>query len=143
MNNSTNPKRAHPKPGQSLGRFPQGFIAELDAPASDFVELGPIEAQSPSAGAESSPSTQRGTAVFRLKASPTSAVKLAADFTGWAKRPLDLILGEGDTWEITVALPPGRYAYRFLVDNEWYDDPQCAQREANPFGTFNAVIEVS
>ena len=70
-------------------------------------------------------------------------MKLVADFTGWDKRPLDLTQAEKGVWRLTVALPPGRYAYRFLVDGEWCDDPSCQHCEPNPFGTRNAVIEVA
>ena len=42
-------------------------------------------------------------------------------------------------WEITVALPPGQHSYRFIVDGEWRDDPECKLRVPNPFGGQNMV----
>ncbi len=32
---------------------------------------------------------------------------------------------------------------RFLVDNEWRDDPECTLRVPNPYGSENAVRKVS
>lgn len=91
---------------------------------------------------DSSPVRQQEPARFRLEAPKAGMVKLVADFTGWDQRPLELRSADGGTWELTVSLPPGRYAYRFIVDGEWCDDPECQECEVNPFGTHNAVIEV-
>ncbi len=46
-------------------------------------------------------------------------------------------------WSVSVALPAGNYQYRFLVDGEWRDDPECGQRAPNPFGSQNMVRIVS
>lgn len=87
-------------------------------------------------------SDQNGMAEFYLDAPTAGAVKLIADFTNWEKHPLELSADASGVWHATVMLPPGRYGYRFLVDGQWHDDPNCTQSEANPFGTFNAIIEV-
>jgi len=80
---------------------------------------------------------------FSLAAPSAGSVKLAADFTDWEKSPLDLIKSEDGFWFAIVPLLPGRYAYRFIVDGQWCDDPQPVQRMANPFGTANAVVNVT
>ncbi len=85
---------------------------------------------------------QRGVALFRLDAPAALSVKLAADFTTWDRRPVDLVREVEGPWRLTVELPPGRYAYRFLVDGEWADDPQCRDREPNPYGSANSIIVV-
>ena len=79
---------------------------------------------------------------FHLKAPFAGSVKLAGDFTDWEKSPLNLIQSEDGVWFATVPLLPGSYAYRFIVDGRWFDDPQSVQRVANPFGTTNAVVNV-
>lgn len=91
---------------------------------------------------EGQPAASRGTARFRLDAPAAFSVKLAADFTSWDKRPIDLIREFEGPWQLTVELPPGRYAYRFLVDGEWADDPQCPEREPNSHGSFNSILVV-
>ena len=45
-------------------------------------------------------------------------------------------------WRTTVSLEPGLYEYRFVVDEEWRDDPACEERCANAFGTCNCVVRV-
>lgn len=84
----------------------------------------------------------RKIAIFRLEAPYARQVKLAADFTDWGQLPLTLERDAHGVWEIRVPLARGRYAYRFIVDGQWQDDPHCTQRENNPFGTSNAVIHV-
>ena len=81
-------------------------------------------------------------AEFHLQAPSACSVKLAADFTDWEKHPLDLIKSEDGVWFTLVPLSPGQYAYRFIVDGQWRDDPHPARRAPNPFGTANAVVVV-
>ncbi len=45
-------------------------------------------------------------------------------------------------WKTTVSLLPGHYEYRFIVDGEWRDDPQCTDRVPNAFGGENCVLYV-
>ncbi len=80
---------------------------------------------------------------FRLAAPAAESVKLAADFTDWGKSPLDLMKAADDVWFIIVPLLPGSYAYRFLVDGQWRDDPCPAQLVPNPFGSMDAVVNVT
>jgi hypothetical protein len=80
---------------------------------------------------------------FYLKAPTARSVKLAADFTQWEKSALEMAKVENDTWFAAVPLTPGRYSYRFIVDGQWCDDPQSARRVPNPFGSANAVIEIT
>jgi hypothetical protein len=80
---------------------------------------------------------------FYVEAPSATSVKLAADFTGWGKFPVDMIKSEDGVWFISVPLSPGNYSYRFIVDGEWYDDPHSDLYELNPFGTANAVARVT
>jgi hypothetical protein len=80
---------------------------------------------------------------FHLEAPEAEAVQLAGDFTNWDKSPLDLIRAEDGVWFIIVPLLPGRYTYRFIVDGQWWDDPHPAQLAVNPFGTTDAVVQVT
>jgi len=45
-------------------------------------------------------------------------------------------------WETTVALAPGRYQYKFLVDGEWLPDPAAQKNVPNEYGSLNSVVEV-
>jgi 1,4-alpha-glucan branching enzyme len=102
---------------------------------------GPFKFPAPNV-APSKNRTPCGTVIFQFEASAADCVKLAADFTGWERQPLDLRRMEDGTWQIAVELPRGCYSYRFLVDNEWRDDPRCVDYEPNPYGGLNAVVKV-
>jgi hypothetical protein len=91
-------------------------------------------------------SDPRGTpgkrAKFSFKAVQAKSVKLAGDFTDWEKFPVEMKPAEDGAWAAVLSLEPGEYAYRFIVDGEWQDDPFCTKRVTNAFGTQNAVVEI-
>jgi len=76
---------------------------------------------------------------FGLYAPEAQEVALVGDFTEWEMNPIRLKRQKSGQWKVSVALAPGTYQYRFLVDGQWQDDPVCAQRIANPFGGENCV----
>jgi 1,4-alpha-glucan branching enzyme len=80
---------------------------------------------------------------FCFTAPGATSVLLVGDFTQWQSQPIPLTPGESGVWSATVKLAPGTYHYRFLVDGEWRDDPECTLRVPNPFGSENMVREVS
>jgi hypothetical protein len=46
-------------------------------------------------------------------------------------------------WEREFRLPPGRYAYRLVIDGRWVSDPANPYVENNPYGELNSVVEIS
>jgi 1,4-alpha-glucan branching enzyme len=80
---------------------------------------------------------------FRLKAPSARSVMLAGNFTDWGKFPLDMVKNEDGVWSIFVPLLPGIYAYRFIVDGEWRDDPRSDLYAPNPFGSADAVVTIT
>jgi 1,4-alpha-glucan branching enzyme len=78
---------------------------------------------------------------FKVTANQAKAVSVAGTFNGWnpAKTPLKK---NGDGWNTSIALPRGRYEYRFVVDGEWLADPSAQESVANPFGSCNSVLSV-
>lgn len=79
---------------------------------------------------------------FKFQAPNATSVKLAADFTGWAQAPLEMTKSDEGTWTASVSLLPGEYAYRFIVDGEWSDDPLSSYTRPNAYGTANSVKRV-
>ena len=79
--------------------------------------------------------------------SPGAAkVQVAGDFNQWstAEGQADLAPTEQDgVWSKDVRLPPGRYAYRLVIDGRWCSDPANPYVESNPYGELNSVVEVS
>ncbi len=93
-------------------------------------------------GARKSKMIERREIEFCVKAPAAQSVRLAADFTNWEAFSIQMTKYAGGVWHAAVPLDPGHYAYRFIVDGEWRNDPSCAQSMANPFGTTNSVIHV-
>ncbi len=87
---------------------------------------------------ESNPKKQ----TFRFTAADAMSVLLVGDFTQWQSRPVPMRKGPDGVWTATVNLAPGSHAYRFIVDGEWRDDPECAIHIPNPYGTSNMVRQV-
>lgn len=73
---------------------------------------------------------------------PARAVKIVGDFTHWDEAPVDMIPVDEGEWFAIVQLPPGEYAYRFIVDGQWCEDPLASRRAPNGFGSQNSVIVV-
>jgi hypothetical protein len=46
-------------------------------------------------------------------------------------------------WTAAVDLKPGNHTYRFIVDGEWRDDPECAIHVPNPYGSEDMVRRVN
>ena len=51
--------------------------------------------------------------------------------------------GRDGIWIASVELVPGKHNYRFIVDGDWCDDPDCTVRVRNPYGGENMVRQVA
>jgi 1,4-alpha-glucan branching enzyme len=80
---------------------------------------------------------------FNLYAPEAERVFLAGDFNNWDVHNLPMKKDNKGTWETSLALPAGRYEYRFWVDEVWFDDPNAQERVENPFGGQNCVRMMS
>ena len=83
------------------------------------------------------------TQTFSFRAPDALSVQLVGDFTQWQERPINLQKGADGIWRTTVLIAPGAHHYRFLVDGEWRDDPECALRTQNPYGSQNRMRQVA
>jgi len=86
--------------------------------------------------------TTKQKVTFSYFAPHAQTVLLAGEFTDWGKAPLSMKKDKSGTWKKTLSLPPGKHAYRLVVDGQWRDDPQCSHRQPNQFGTENCVCIV-
>ena len=80
---------------------------------------------------------------FSLYAPEAGCVSLAGDFNAWSPDDCPLEKSPRGMWERVLALPPGRYEYKFVVDGLWQNDPDCTVYAPNPFGGENCVLIVS
>ena len=39
-------------------------------------------------------------------------------------------------------MPPGQHEYLVIVNGQWQEDPRCENRQENPYGSFNSVVQV-
>lgn len=87
---------------------------------------------------------------FRCIAPGAQAVFLAGTFNSWESAATPMQADNAGEWCAVVALPPGRYEYKYVVDGLWCCEPGIADREdyagedttLNVFGTRNRVLEV-
>lgn len=78
---------------------------------------------------------------FSITAPGAVSVLLAGDFTHWKDKAIPM-RKEGGVWRATVPLPPGTHRYRFIVDGQWRDDPECTLRVPNPYGGEDSVRKI-
>jgi len=79
---------------------------------------------------------------FTLLAQKAKKVYLAGDFNNWDVKSHPLKRNSNGTWKAKIELMPGSYEYRFMVDGEWMNDPNCTSTVSNPFGSENSSITV-
>jgi len=79
-------------------------------------------------------------ATFRFMAPDATSVLLAGDFNAWDPNVHPLKRTSNGLWKANLNLSPGRYEYRFLVDGQWFNDPDCKSYVPNPYGSDNSVV---
>ena len=67
-------------------------------------------------------------------------VSLAGDFNDW--QPARMRKGKDGSFVSVIALQPGSYEYKFLVDGQWQVDGDNAAYAMNPYGSANSVAVV-
>ncbi len=69
-------------------------------------------------------------------------VCIAGSFNDWHPSAMPMLHMSHDRWVKELALPPGRYEYRLVVDGRWTCDPAAAEQISNSCGEFNSVLNV-
>jgi 5'-AMP-activated protein kinase regulatory beta subunit len=80
---------------------------------------------------------------FSFKSDHAKQVMLAGDFNQWSLSSHPMKPDKDGLWKKTLMLPPGRYEYKFRVDDQWQTDAGNFQVCSNEFGTRNHVIIVT
>lgn len=82
----------------------------------------------------------QGNQEFRLMGYENAEkVYLAGSFNNWIPDEIPM-QKDGENWTITLDLSPGIYEYKFIVDEEWMDDPNNPLRLENQYFTFNSIL---
>lgn len=81
---------------------------------------------------------------FVLERTPGLEVFIAGTFNDW-NPGLHRLYDENGTgvYRRLLALAPGEYEYKFVINGEWVIDDKNADFTSNDFGTLNSVLKVS
>jgi transcriptional regulator with XRE-family HTH domain len=79
---------------------------------------------------------------FEISAPDAKRVALTGDFKKWSTSGIPMRKMKNGVWKVGIDLQPGRYEYKFIVDNEWRHDPKNSKTSRNALGTLNSVIEI-
>ena len=85
---------------------------------------------------------KRRRVTFSMESSDAKEVVLMGDFNQWNPKKHPMKKDNNGVWKKTTLLFPGRYEYRFLVDNRWANDPENHQTCLNRFASKNNYIVV-
>ena len=77
---------------------------------------------------------------FAYSAPEANNVFLVGDFNDWDMGSCPLKKNDSGNWATSIKLELGTYAYKFLVDGHWYNDPKALDKATNEFGTQNDKI---
>lgn len=88
------------------------------------------------------PKTTTKNVTFTIAAAPGLPVFLAGSFNNWDPEGVPMTEKDG-VYTATLALEPGEYEYKFIVNGFWTMDPDPSREwRANGLGTLNSVITV-
>lgn len=77
-----------------------------------------------------------------VQAKSAASVSLVGVFNEWDPAAAPMARNRRGIWRAKLELAPGEYEYRFVIDGEWCEDPECAERRPNPYGGSNSVLRV-
>ena len=72
------------------------------------------------------------TVEFTFNAPDAKGVFLAGEFNHWDTRSLPMKKDKKGVWKMKIKLPPGRYEYKFFVDNAWVEHLPGVELSSNP-----------
>ncbi len=70
------------------------------------------------------------------------AVFVAGSFNGWNREATPLQADANGVFRAALALKPGSYGYKFLVDGEWTPDQRNPRQEPDGFGGMNSLLTI-
>lgn len=102
------------------------------------------------ADAKAAPQYRPVSAKFTCHAPTAQEVFLAGTFNGWNAKATPMKKDVAGNWDVAIALVPGRYEFKFVIDGAMCCEPGCDEAHkgcskcvTNAAGTMNRVIEVA
>jgi 1,4-alpha-glucan branching enzyme len=68
-------------------------------------------------------------------------VYITGSFINWQRKQLRMIRSVGG-WQLPIYLREGTHAYKFIVDNEWINDPDNTIVRPDGHGNFNSFLGI-
>jgi hypothetical protein len=128
------PPAAKPEPAPSLAAVAKPAPPR---PVSKAPALPPAPETAPLL--EAAPPVK---ATFMFFEPHATRISLCGEFNGWSPEATPMQRQADGHWEATLALAPGRYQYKFVVDGQWIPDPRAQANVFNEHGTLNSVVEL-
>jgi chromosome partitioning protein len=79
---------------------------------------------------------------FSILAPQAREVYVAGDFNDWRLDDNSRMQKDNDVWKKIMNITPGRHHYRFVIDGKWTEDPGNPNKEKNPYGELDSLIEI-
>jgi len=106
----------------------------------------PVQPDIPTKAPETREPASNREIVVRYRDARAGEVRIAGDFNGWIpdKGVRSTIESEGETriWTKILYLAPGTYHYRYVIDGQWFRDPDNKQWVPTTAGQENSVLVV-
>ena len=130
---------AHPVPGADRERQGAGALSPGQAVARALAEQHGSAARQ-----HISPNASPEGISFSLHDHDATSVQVLGGWNDWSLPGILAKSIEPGFWRTrSLHLPPGRYAYKFLLDgHRWLDDPHNPRKVPDGFGNFNSVAVV-
>ncbi len=110
--------------------------------AKPIVTMDTLEKKMETILKEELPKIKLKEVLLTLKAQDAKDVFVAGDFNGWKTDASSRMELKDGTWRKKISLAQGKYHYRFVKDGDWVEDPDNPQKEMNPYGQMDSLIEV-
>jgi chromosome partitioning protein len=119
---------------------PHPVLVFEPTPSPAPIPASPVSAVLPALGVRV---TRQGV-LFLQAAGLGQSLAIAGDFNNWNPSTAPMRLNrDAGVFECLVKLPPGRHAYRLVVDGRWISDPHNPVTELNPFNEPNSIVTVA
>jgi len=80
--------------------------------------------------------------IFSVFAPEAKEVHLVGEFNNWQINGVSRMMQNSGTWSKKLELVSGKYRYRFVVDGQWVEDSSNPNKEVNPYGSVDSLIEI-
>lgn len=120
----------------------KNWYSTISKICSDCIDLTPssIEIEEASSNPGQASDSARKRVTFKYKNMQAKKVELAASFASWQRRAMTK--KEDGSWDTAVDLAPGKYLYKFVVDESWIKDPANPKAQPDGYGGESSVLEL-